>query len=87
MQGQPASITLTNGTQLNGKVSVKIINDYYGAERISFAEGTSKEYINYKLDEIKSLFINGATYFVKTIVGGSFNRDIKKFVKEISQPG
>jgi hypothetical protein len=87
MQAQPASITLTNGTQLNGKISVKIINEYYGAERVRFAEGTKKEYKDYKLDEIKSLFINGANYFVKTIVGNSFNRDIKKFVKEISQLG
>jgi hypothetical protein len=85
MQGQPASITLANGTQLNGKVSVRIINEFYGAERVQFAEGTEKEYKDYKLAEIKSMFINGSTYCVKTIAGGSFNRDIKKFVKEISQ--
>jgi hypothetical protein len=87
MNGQPASITLTNGTQLNGKVSVKILNNYYGAERLLFAEGTAKEYKDYKLSEVKLMYINGATYYVKKIVGNSFNRDVKRFVKEISQPG
>lgn len=87
MQGQPASITLADGKQLNGKVSVKIINEYYGAERVSFAEGTEKEYKDYKLAEIKSLFINGSTYCVKTIASNGNGRDVKKFVKEISQAG
>jgi hypothetical protein len=87
MNAQPASITLTNGTQLNGKVSVKITNNYYKAERVLFAEGAEKEYKKYTLADVKSLYINGATYYVKKIVGNSFNRDVKRFVKEISQPG
>jgi hypothetical protein len=87
MKGQPASITLVNGTTLSGKISVKILNNYYSADRVSFAEGTSKEYKDYKLNEVKSMYINGSTYYVKTIVGSNINRDTQKFVKEISQPG
>jgi hypothetical protein len=85
MNGQPASITLTNGTQLNGKISVKIVNNYYTADKI--AEGTEKEYKKYNLADIKSLYMNGATYYVKTIVSNTFSRDVQRFVKEISLPG
>ncbi len=87
MRAQPASITLINGTTINGKVNVRITSSYYDANRVSFAEGTSKDYINYKLKEIKSMYINGGTYFVKTIVGNKINRDVQRFVKVISQPG
>ncbi len=87
MRGQVASITLANDTMLNGKINVKILSNYYDANRISFAEGSSKEYKNYMLNEIKSMYINGANYYVKTIVGNAINRDVQKFVKEISQPG
>ncbi len=87
MKGQPASITLTNGTQLNGKINVKILSSYYSANRISFAEGANKDYKEYQLNEIKSMYINGGTYYVKTIVGNAINRDVQKFVKEISMPG
>jgi hypothetical protein len=87
MRGQPASITLANGTQLNGKINVKIVSSYYYADRISFAEGAEKEYKKYNLADIRSLYINGATYFVKTIVSTSNSKDVKRFLKEISLPG
>jgi hypothetical protein len=87
MKGQPASITLANGTQLNGKINVKIVSSYYTAHRISFAEGAEKEYKKYSLADIKSLYINGATYYVKTIVSTSNNKDVQRFLKEISLPG
>lgn len=87
MRGQPASLTLTNGTMLNGKINARLLGSYYTANRIAFAEGTSKEYVNYTLADIKSMYINGGTYFVKTIVGNAVNRDVQKFVKEISVPG
>jgi hypothetical protein len=87
MKGQPASITLANGTQLNGKINVKIVSSYYYADRISFAEGAEKEYKKYSLADIKSLYINGATYFVKTIVSTSNNKNVQRFLKEISLPG
>jgi hypothetical protein len=87
MRGQPASITLVNGTQLNGKVSVKLINSYYKTDKLMFAEGAEKEYKTYLLPEIKSMYINGATYYVKTIVSSTVYRDEQKFVKEISLPG
>jgi hypothetical protein len=86
MNGQPASITLTNGTLLNGKMSVKMVNNYYTADKISFAKGTNRANVKYNLNDIKSMYINGATYYVKTIVSTTISRDVQRFVKEISQP-
>jgi hypothetical protein len=87
MNAQPASITLASGVQINGKVSVKITNNYYNTERVLFAEGAEKEYKKYTLAEVKSLYINGATYYVKTIVSTGNSRNVQRFVKEISLPG
>lgn len=89
MKGQPASLTLNTGVLLNGKINVKITNNYYAAEIVEFAEGTDKEYKFYKLKDIKLLYINGSNYYVKTIAGYNTNnnRDAQRFVKEISQPG
>lgn len=87
MKGQPASITLTNGNTLNGKATIKMKTNYYDLDRIFFAEGIEKEYKPCKINEVKSIYINGATYFVKTIASNNSNRDIQKFVKQISQAG
>jgi hypothetical protein len=87
MKGQPGSITLTNGTLLNGKLNVKVLNSYYSIDYLEFAEGTATEYKHYKLSEIKLMYINGSNYYVKTIVGNNVNRDIQRFLKEITLPG
>ncbi|MFC4262735.1 hypothetical protein ACFOWM_07595 [Ferruginibacter yonginensis] len=88
MQGQPAILTLTNGQQLNGKISIKTFDDYSSVNRIQFAEGASNAYKDYFINNIKNIYLNGSTYCVKTLIGSRFwGGDANRFVKQLTQPG
>lgn len=71
MAAQPANITLNNCNILKGKINVKSFDNYSNISSIQFAENTSNDYKLYKVDELKSLFINGSTYYAKNLIEAS----------------
>lgn len=69
MGGQPATLALTNGQVLTGKIQVSTFDNYSSISHIAFAEGVSKKYKTYDLNEIDHLFFNGSNYSVKNLKG------------------
>jgi hypothetical protein len=88
MSGQPATLYLNNGTQLQGKMSIRSFDNYSSVSRIQFAEGTSKNYQDYAIEDIRSVYLNGGSYYVKMLVGSNFwGGDAMRFVQQLSAPG
>jgi small nuclear ribonucleoprotein (snRNP)-like protein len=88
MAAQPANITLENGTQLKGKINVKSFDNYSNINTIQFAEGTSKDYKSYNVNELKNLFINGSTYCAKNLIEASnWGGSAIRFVKQLTMDG
>jgi hypothetical protein len=86
MRSQPATLTLTNGTVIDGKVSVNANSNFINVTKIQFATGAEKEYKEYFINDIKSLFINGSTYCVKLLINNALSSDVFQFVKLLSSP-
>ncbi|TFF36585.1 hypothetical protein [Mucilaginibacter psychrotolerans] len=88
MSGQPASITLANGRQLNGKINVRSFDNYSSVSRIQFSIDATNIYQDYFIGDLKSIYINGSTYSVKMLVGSNFwGGNALRFVKQLTQPG
>lgn len=85
MGGQPASLTLTNGQTLTGKIQIKAFDNYSTISNISFAEGVNKTYKTYYLNEIDFLFFNGSNYSVKNLKGNEmWGGNALRFIKELT---
>lgn len=88
MAAQPANITLNNCNILKGKINVKSFDNYSNISSIQFAENTSNDYKLYKVDELKSLFINGSTYYAKNLIEASnWGGAAIRFVKLLTVDG
>lgn len=86
MGGQPATLTLTNGQVLTGKIQIRSFDSYSTIGNIAFAEGVSKEYKTYDLNMIDFLFFNGSNYSVKNLKGNEmWGGNALRFVKELTQ--
>lgn len=85
MGGQPATLNLTNGQSLTGKIQIKTFDDYSTISNIAFAEGVSKTYKTYYLNEIDFLFFNGSNYSVKNLKGNEmWGGNALRFIKELT---
>ena len=85
MGGQPATLNLTNGQSLTGKIQIKTFDDYSTIRNIAFAEGVSKTYKTYYLNEIDFLFFNGSNYSVKNLKGNEmWGGNALRFIKELT---
>jgi hypothetical protein len=87
MRGQVATLTLNNGTVLDGKLNINANSNFINITKVQFAEGTEKEYKDYFTSDIKTVFYNGNTYAVKLLITNAFSSDINRFVKLINKPG
>lgn len=85
MAGQPATLTLSNGQVLSGKIRVNSFDSYSSISSIAFAEGVSKSYQTYGLNDIRFLFVNGSNYSVKNLKGNDmWGGNALRFVKELT---
>jgi hypothetical protein len=85
MGGQPASLTLSNGQTLTGKIQIRTFDSYSTISNIAFAEGVSKAYKTYYLNEIDFLFFNGSNYSVKNLKGNEmWGGNALQFIKELT---
>lgn len=88
MGGQPATLTLTNGEVLKGKIQIRTFDSYSTISNIAFAEGVSKTYKTYALNEIDFLFFNGSNYSVKNLKGNEmWGGNALRFIKELTPAG
>jgi hypothetical protein len=87
MKGQPATLTLNNGTVLTGKLNVNASTNFINVTTIQFAEGDTKEYKDYFTSDIKSIFYNGNNYAVKLLITNALSSDIYRLVKLLNPPG
>ncbi|MCP9753525.1 hypothetical protein [Ferruginibacter sp. HRS2-29] len=88
MSGQPATLNLNSGKQLQGKISVRSFDNYSSVSRVQFAEGTDKNYQEYSLSDIQSVYLNGGTYCVKKLIGSNFwSGNALRFVQQLTPPG
>ncbi|KQB98864.1 hypothetical protein [Pedobacter sp. Hv1] len=85
MSGQPATLTLSNGQVLTGKIQVNTFDNYSTIGNISFAVGVNKAYTTYNLSEIDYLFFNGSNYSVKNLKGNEmWGGNALRFIKELT---
>ena len=85
MNGQPATLTLSNGQVLTGKIQVNTFDNYSTISNISFAAGVNKAYTTYSLSEIDYLFFNGSNYSVKNLKGNEmWGGNALRFIKELT---
>lgn len=85
MGGQPATLNLKNGQVLTGKIQIRTFDNYSTISKIGFAEGISKEYKTYYLNEIDFLFFNGSNYSVRNLKGNEmWGGNAIRLVKELS---
>ena len=88
MGAQPATLTLTNGQVLNGKIQIRTFDSYSTISNVAFAEGISKTYKTYYLNEIDFLFFNGSNYSVKNLKGNDmWGGNALRFIKELTPAG
>lgn len=88
MSGQPATLYLQNNTVLQGKVSIRSFDNYSTVNSVRFAAGSTNEYKEFFVTDIKSLYINGGTYCVKKLTGSNFwSGQALRFVLQLTQPG
>ncbi len=88
MAGQPATLTLTNGQVLSGKIQVSAFDSYSTIGNVAFAEGVSTAYKTYYLNEIDFLFFNGSNYSVKNLKGNEmWGGNALRFIKELTPAG
>ena len=85
MGGQPATLLLTTGVELNGKVQIKSFDQYSNISYVNFAEGTSNNYHNYPLNEIDYLYFNGSKLyeneFLVKSTDGKVTKEMQLFVQ------
>ncbi len=85
MGGQPATLTLSNGQTLTGKIQIRTFDSYSTITNVAFAEGVSKAYKTYYLNEIDFLFFNGSNYSVKNLKGNDmWGGNALRFIKELT---
>ena len=85
MLGQPASLYLIDGRQINGKIAVRTFDDYSSVARIQFSEGATNQYRDYFIEDIQSIYMNGSVYQVKLLIGSQFwGGDALRLVKRLS---
>jgi hypothetical protein len=85
MGGQPATLLLTTGVELNGKIQIKSFDQYSNISYVNFAEGTSNNYHNYPLNEIDYLYFNGSKFYVKLLQGNDmWGGNALRFVKQLT---
>ncbi|SDJ72135.1 hypothetical protein SAMN04487898_10491 [Pedobacter sp. ok626] len=88
MGAQPATLTLTSGQVLNGKIQIRTFDSYSTISNVAFAEGVSKTYKTYYLNEIDFLFFNGSNYSVKNLKGNDmWGGNALRFIKELTPAG
>jgi hypothetical protein len=88
MGGQPATLTLNNGTVLDGTIQIKSFDEYSNVSFVNFAEGTTQQYKNFSLNEINNLYFNGSNYNVKMLRGNDlWGGNALRFVKQLTPNG
>ena len=85
MAGQPATLALNNGQILHGKISINSFDNYSTVSHVAFAEGVSRLYETYRLNDIRFLFVNGSSYSVRNLKGNEmWGGNALRFVKELT---
>ena len=67
MGGQPATLYLKNGNVLNGKLEIRIFDEFSSVQKITFSEGNTNRYQWFYPKDIEGIYFNGAKYSLELI--------------------